>query len=352
MVASSGIIFGNNFGNKVAAFEYRRIQGLAADPQPGLKLLLVEPWVRRGILLLSSENTTVLGGEVRETGTGSNSICYSGMWARHCLGVTWPGGGVAGSLKLVVVQGKRPSGGARLDQLGEVIVGHHHYITPLVFVGDGSENNPQTFHGTRDKTRQRRSRCCRYRRSSAKFVALLLVGTAPRSCVFRASRCLASSRRERPFAPAVGATRSPLPRPQPPLEQPRKGRVVVLATGLEPAPTALARETLQALAKQMAAAGQGRRLRGRSHQEEATAIATASQRTAGAAATTMRTPTPLPRMLWTCRHHRRRGIRPRLRPPGGGAPAPATLKSLGSRPAAGRTGGRGEFPVWSTLTRP
>eukprot|EP00903_Cladosiphon_okamuranus_P011728 g11028.t1 len=48
----------------VAAFEYRRIQGLAADPPPGLKLLLVEPWVRRGILLLSSENTTVLGGEV------------------------------------------------------------------------------------------------------------------------------------------------------------------------------------------------------------------------------------------------------------------------------------------------
>ncbi|CAM9154732.1 unnamed protein product [Scytosiphon promiscuus] len=48
----------------VAAFEYRRIQGLVADPAPGLKLLLVEPWVRRGILLLSSENTTVLGGEV------------------------------------------------------------------------------------------------------------------------------------------------------------------------------------------------------------------------------------------------------------------------------------------------
>eukprot|EP00752_Nemacystus_decipiens_P009171 g8192.t1 len=48
----------------VAAFEYRRIQGLVADPPPGLKLLLVEPWVRRGILLLSSDNTTVLGGEV------------------------------------------------------------------------------------------------------------------------------------------------------------------------------------------------------------------------------------------------------------------------------------------------
>ncbi|CAM9787155.1 unnamed protein product, partial [Ectocarpus sp. 8 AP-2014] len=48
----------------VAAFEYRRVQGLVADPPLGLKLLLVEPWVRRGILLLSSENTTVLGGEV------------------------------------------------------------------------------------------------------------------------------------------------------------------------------------------------------------------------------------------------------------------------------------------------
>ncbi|CAM9358532.1 unnamed protein product, partial [Hapterophycus canaliculatus] len=48
----------------VAAFEYRRIQGLVADPPPGLKLLLVEPWVRRGILLLTSDNTTVLGGEV------------------------------------------------------------------------------------------------------------------------------------------------------------------------------------------------------------------------------------------------------------------------------------------------
>lgn len=54
----------------MAAFEYRRIQGLAADPPPGLKLLLVEPWVRRGILLLSSDNTTVLGGEVRETEKG------------------------------------------------------------------------------------------------------------------------------------------------------------------------------------------------------------------------------------------------------------------------------------------
>ncbi|CAN0544071.1 unnamed protein product, partial [Laminaria digitata] len=49
---------------KVAAFEYRRIQGLPADPPPGLKLLLIEPWVHRGILLLSSENTTVLGGQV------------------------------------------------------------------------------------------------------------------------------------------------------------------------------------------------------------------------------------------------------------------------------------------------
>ncbi|CAM9161348.1 unnamed protein product [Ectocarpus sp. 4 AP-2014] len=48
----------------VAAFEYKRVQGLVADPPLGLKLLLVEPWVRRGILLLSSENTTVLGGEV------------------------------------------------------------------------------------------------------------------------------------------------------------------------------------------------------------------------------------------------------------------------------------------------
>ncbi|CAM9725268.1 unnamed protein product [Ectocarpus sp. 6 AP-2014] len=48
----------------VAAFEYRRVQGLVADPPLGLKLLLVEPWIRRGILLLSSENTTVLGGEV------------------------------------------------------------------------------------------------------------------------------------------------------------------------------------------------------------------------------------------------------------------------------------------------
>lgn len=49
----------------MAAFEYRRVEGLVADPPPGLKLLLVEPWIRRGILLLSSENTTVLGGEVR-----------------------------------------------------------------------------------------------------------------------------------------------------------------------------------------------------------------------------------------------------------------------------------------------
>lgn len=49
---------------QVVGFEYRRIQGLPADPPPGLKLLLVEPWVRRGILLLSSDNTVVLGGEV------------------------------------------------------------------------------------------------------------------------------------------------------------------------------------------------------------------------------------------------------------------------------------------------
>ncbi|CAM9813800.1 unnamed protein product [Ectocarpus sp. 13 AM-2016] len=48
----------------VAAFEYKRVQGLVADPPLGLKLLLVEPWVRRGILLLSSDNTIVLGGEV------------------------------------------------------------------------------------------------------------------------------------------------------------------------------------------------------------------------------------------------------------------------------------------------
>lgn len=53
-----------SLSEKVAAFEYHRIQGLSADPPPGLKLLLVEPWVHRGILLLSSDNTTVLGGQV------------------------------------------------------------------------------------------------------------------------------------------------------------------------------------------------------------------------------------------------------------------------------------------------
>lgn len=72
----------------MAAFEYRRIQGLAADPPPGLKLLLVEPWVRRGILLLSSENTTVLGGEVREVETGN---AWGQVCSRHGLVVVGPG---------------------------------------------------------------------------------------------------------------------------------------------------------------------------------------------------------------------------------------------------------------------
>lgn len=49
---------------QVTAFEYRRIQGLPADPPPGLKVLVIEPWVRRGILLLTSDNAIVLGGEV------------------------------------------------------------------------------------------------------------------------------------------------------------------------------------------------------------------------------------------------------------------------------------------------
>lgn len=53
--------------SQVSAFEYRRIEGLTADPPPGLKVLVIEPWVRRGMLLLSSENTVVLGGEVRST---------------------------------------------------------------------------------------------------------------------------------------------------------------------------------------------------------------------------------------------------------------------------------------------
>lgn len=78
--------------NKVAAFEYRRIQGLAADPPQGVKLLLVEPWVRRGILLLSSENTTVLGGEVRRprlttcrVGCVGATVLVSGCRAGFCV---------------------------------------------------------------------------------------------------------------------------------------------------------------------------------------------------------------------------------------------------------------------------
>ncbi|CAM9366240.1 unnamed protein product [Ectocarpus sp. 12 AP-2014] len=62
----------------VAAFEYKRVQGLVADPPLGLKLLLVEPWVRRGILLLSSDNTTVLGGEVSSLVEARETACAGG----------------------------------------------------------------------------------------------------------------------------------------------------------------------------------------------------------------------------------------------------------------------------------
>ncbi|CAM9636227.1 unnamed protein product, partial [Discosporangium mesarthrocarpum] len=48
----------------VVALEYRRIQGMSSNPSPGLKLFISCPWVRRGVLLLSEENTVVLGGEV------------------------------------------------------------------------------------------------------------------------------------------------------------------------------------------------------------------------------------------------------------------------------------------------
>lgn len=49
----------------VVGLEYRHIPGLAVLLPAGTKLLVVNPAVRRGVLLLQRENVVVLGGMVR-----------------------------------------------------------------------------------------------------------------------------------------------------------------------------------------------------------------------------------------------------------------------------------------------
>lgn len=49
----------------IIAMEYRFISALAVLMPAGLKLLVVNPEVRRGMLLLQPENVVVLGGQVR-----------------------------------------------------------------------------------------------------------------------------------------------------------------------------------------------------------------------------------------------------------------------------------------------
>ncbi|KAJ1629660.1 hypothetical protein T492DRAFT_1117676 [Pavlovales sp. CCMP2436] len=49
----------------VSAIEYEPLRELSSSLPPGTKLLVVNPVVRRGLLLLAEENTTVLGGGVR-----------------------------------------------------------------------------------------------------------------------------------------------------------------------------------------------------------------------------------------------------------------------------------------------
>jgi len=55
---------------QLVAMEYRHIPSLAVLMAGGIKLLLVNPAVRRGILLLQKENVVVLGGMVRGRSTG------------------------------------------------------------------------------------------------------------------------------------------------------------------------------------------------------------------------------------------------------------------------------------------
>eukprot|EP00775_Hariotina_reticulata_P013242 gene13242-13372_t len=50
---------------RVVAVEYRPIPALAVLMPAGLKLLIVKPAVRRGMLLLQPENVVVLGGIVK-----------------------------------------------------------------------------------------------------------------------------------------------------------------------------------------------------------------------------------------------------------------------------------------------
>lgn len=55
---------------QLVAMEYRHIPSLAVLMPGGIKLLLVNPAVRRGILLLQKENVVVLGGMVSGRSAG------------------------------------------------------------------------------------------------------------------------------------------------------------------------------------------------------------------------------------------------------------------------------------------
>lgn len=50
---------------QLVAVEYRRIPALEVLMTAGQKLLIVNPFIRRGMLLLQPENVVVLGGMVR-----------------------------------------------------------------------------------------------------------------------------------------------------------------------------------------------------------------------------------------------------------------------------------------------
>jgi len=61
------------------ALEYRPIPALAVLMPAGLKLLIVKPAVRRGMLLLQPENVVVLGGIV-SSGSCTGSITQESSW--------------------------------------------------------------------------------------------------------------------------------------------------------------------------------------------------------------------------------------------------------------------------------
>jgi hypothetical protein len=60
---------------RVVALEYCPIPALAVLMPAGSKLLLVNPLVRRGVLLLQQENVVALGGAVRAARTAVSVRC-------------------------------------------------------------------------------------------------------------------------------------------------------------------------------------------------------------------------------------------------------------------------------------